>query len=214
MNAIDTLDGPRTLARFELTPDTLGYIERFASIMATAGETIPGQYRNNPGNCAAVTIQALIWGMNPFALAAKTHFVGGSIGYEAQAIIAAVNNSGRLSVRLDWEWFGAWESIIGKFEERESRKKMNEHGEPLKYRVPAWRVEDEDGLGVRCFATLKGEDKPRELVIYMKQARVRNSTLWADDPKQQIAYLSAKRWSRLFTPEVVLGIRTPDELAA
>lgn len=205
-------DGPRVLTRFELNPDTLGYIERFANLMATAGVTVPEPYRGKPGNCAAVTIQALQWGMNPFAVAAKTHFVNNQIGYEAQLIIAAVNTSGLLTGRIDWEWFGDWDHIIGRFVERESKTKKNEHGDPVRYRVPAWNIEDEEGLGVRCFATLRGESKPRVLEIFMKQARVRNSTLWADDPKQQIAYLAGKRWSRLHTSEVVFGVRTPDEL--
>ncbi|OLL27444.1 hypothetical protein BTH42_31860 [Burkholderia sp. SRS-W-2-2016] len=210
---IETLEEePRALKRFELTADTLGYIERFANLMATAGVTVPEPYRGKPGNCAAVTIQALQWGMNPFAVAAKTHFVNNQIGYEAQLIIAAVNTSGLLTDRLNWEWFGGWEKIVGQFAERESKTKKNEHGEPVRYRVPAWNIEDEEGLGVRCFATLKGEREPRVLTIMMKQARVRNSTLWADDPKQQIAYLSGKRWSRLHTSEVVFGVRTPDEL--
>ena len=206
-------DPPRGIVkRFELTPDTLGYIERFAGLMATAGVTVPEPYRGKPGNCAAVTIQALQWGMNPFAVAAKTHFVNNQIGYEAQLIIAAVNTSGLLADRLNWEWFGDWEKIVGQFVERESKTKKDDNGNAQKYRVPAWKLEDEDGLGVRCFATLKGEDKPRVLEILMKQARVRNSTLWADDPRQQIAYLSGKRWARLHASEVVFGVRTPDEL--
>lgn len=46
----------------------------------------------------------------------------------------------------------------------------------------------------------------------MTQARTRNSTLWTEDPKQQIAYLAQKRWARLYCPDVLLGVYTPDEL--
>ena len=28
----------------------------------------------------------------------------------------------------------------------------------------------------------------------MKQARTRNSPLWTEDPKQQLAYLAGRRW--------------------
>lgn len=34
----------------------------------------------------------------------------------------------------------------------------------------------------------------------------------ADDPRQQLAYLAVKRWSRLYCPDVILGVYTPDEL--
>lgn len=71
---------------------------------------------------------------------------------------------------------------------------------------------DEEGIGIIIKARLKGEDQPRELDLLLAQARVRNSTLWADDPRQQLAYLAVKRWARLFCPDVILGVYTPDEL--
>jgi hypothetical protein len=51
------------------------------------------------------------------------------------------------------------------------------------------------------------------LELLMTQARTRNSTLWTEDPKQQIAYLAERRWARLYAPDVLLGVYTPDELA-
>ncbi|MDF3623268.1 recombinase RecT, partial [Enterobacter hormaechei] len=85
-------------------------------------------------------------------------------------------------------------------------------GEKGEYRVPGWTLADEAGIGIIIRATLKGEDQPRELDLLLAQARTRNSTLWADDPRQQLAYLAVKRWARLFCPDVILGVYTPDEL--
>jgi hypothetical protein len=50
--------------------------------------------------------------------------------------------------------------------------------------------------------------------LLMAQAVVRNSTLWVEDPKQQIGYLSGARWGRLHTPEATMGIYTPEEFDA
>ncbi|MNN40807.1 RecT family protein [compost metagenome] len=50
------------------------------------------------------------------------------------------------------------------------------------------------------------------MTLLLQQARTRNSTLWADDPKQQLAYLGVKRWARLYTPDVILGVYSVDEL--
>src|SRR5256885_12962122 len=58
------------------------------------------------------------------------------------------------------------------------------------------------GLGVRVWATFRGEEEPRVLELLLAQARTRNSTLWADDPRQHLAYLATKRWSRLYCPDV------------
>jgi len=40
----------------------------------------------------------------------------------------------------------------------------------------------------------------------------KNSPLWKTDPAQQLAYLAVKKWARLYTPDVILGVYTPDEL--
>ncbi|MBZ6064396.1 recombinase RecT, partial [Escherichia coli] len=67
-------------------------------------------------------------------------------------------------------------------------------------------------LTVRVWASLIGESEPRTLTISMAQAGVRNSPLWEQDPRQQLAYLCVKRWARLHAPDVLLGVYTPDEL--
>lgn len=183
-----------------------------AEIMALGRATVPKHLQGNKGDCLAVCLQATQWRMNPFAVAQKTHIVNGVLGYEAQLVIAVINNSGAITGRIDWEWFGPWEKIVGRFKTVESKTRKDDDGNPKKFIVPDWKPEDEIGLGVIVRATLKGEPQPRELVLLLTQARTRNSTLWAEDPKQQIAYLAAKRWGRLHTPDVMLGIYTPDEL--
>ncbi len=106
--------------------------------------------------------------------------------------------------RLHYEWHGAWEKVIGKF--------TIKNGDKGEYRVPGWKLEDEQGLGVKVWVTFRGEDEPRVLELLLAQARTRNSTLWADDPRQQLAYLATKRWSRLYCPDVILGVYSPDAL--
>jgi hypothetical protein len=178
---------------------------RVADMMASARATVPKHFRGNPGDCLAVCMQAATWNMNPFAVAQKTFLVGdsGTLGYEAQLVSAVINNSGAVKDRFHFEWYGPWERVIGKFTVKRSEK-----GE---YRVPGWSMADEEGCGIRVWATIKGETEPRELSLLLAQARVRNSTLWADDPKQQLAYLAQKRWARLYAPDVILGVYTPDE---
>ena len=184
-----------------------------AKLMATATIAVPAHFRGKPGDCLAVVMQSAQWGMNPFAVAQKCFSVNGTLGYEAQLVGAVVNTRAPIVGRLQYEWFGPWERILGKFIERESKTKKDDNGYPIKYRAPGWDIKDEEGLGVTIRATLRGEQAPRELTLLMTQARTRNSTLWADDPKQQLAYLATKRWARLYCPEVILGVYTPDELA-
>lgn len=179
-------------------------IQRLAEIMASGKTTVPTHLRGSVGDCFAVCMQAMQWGMNPFAVAQKTHLVNGALGYEAQLVAAVINNSRVVADRFRFEWFGPWDRVVGKY-----ATKRNEQGK--EYRTPSWTMSDEEGCGVRVSATLRGEREPRVLELLLSQARVRNSSLWADDPKQQLAYLAQKKWARLYAPDVILGVYTPDE---
>lgn len=201
-----------TSAALILDETSMARMERLATLMATGRATVPKHLRGNVGDCLAIVMQSIQWKMNPYAVASKTHFVNDNIGYEAQLVNAVINTMAPTQDRIHYEWFGEWERVIGKFKEIESRNKKDDNGHPVKYRVPDWNLKDEEGLGIKVWATFKGESEPRELTLLLAQARVRNSPLWADDPRQQLAYLAVKRWSRLYCPDVIMGVYTPDEL--
>lgn len=187
------------------SPDILDQLIRLAEIMANSRVTVPAHLAGNASDCLAVAMQARQWQMNPFAVAQKTFTVSGVLGYEAQLVNAVITTMAPTRDRLHYEWFGPWENVIGKFTEKTS-------GKGNKYVAPDWTLNDESGCGVRVWATMKNETEPRVLELLLPQAQVRNSTLWASDPKQQLAYLAVKRWARLHCPDVILGVYTPDEL--
>ncbi|HHR4088589.1 TPA: RecT family recombinase [Salmonella enterica] len=169
------------------SPEGMDRLVRFATLMADSKATVPQHLAGKPADCLAVTMQAAQWGMNPFAVAQKTHVVNGTLGYEAQLVNAVVSSSNLLSTRLNYRWDGDWSKVNGKSDKSPS-------------------------LTVTVSAVLKGEAEPRELTISMAQAGVRNSPLWEQDPRQQLAYLCVKRWARLHAPDVLLGVYTSDEL--
>jgi len=179
-------------------------IMRLADIMAKGRSTIPDHLKGSSADCAAVVMQAMQWKMNPFAVAQKTHLVNGTLGYEGQLVNAAIQSSGVTRDRFNYEWFGTWEKIIGKTRVCEAAAKGKpgdkDYKKAYQYRVPDYPMQEEEGCGVRIWATLRGESEPRYLELLLVQATVRNSPLWATDPRQQLAYLAVKRWSRLYAP--------------
>ncbi|HBC1357690.1 TPA: recombinase RecT [Escherichia coli] len=169
------------------SPEGMNQLVRFAELMSQSKATVPKHLEGKPADCLAVTMQAAQWGMNPFAVAQKTHVVNGTLGYEAQLVNAVVSSSSLLATRLNYRWSGDWSNVNGK-------------------------TDKSPNLTVTVSAVLKGEAEPRELTISMAQAGVRNSPLWEQDPRQQLAYLCTKRWARMHAPDVLLGVYTPDEL--
>lgn len=199
--------GQANMLSLMMNVDFMASIDKMASMMASGKTTVPQHLRGNQADCFAICLQAIQWGMNPFPVAQKTHLVNGTLGYEAQLVNAVVVNSGAIKGRFDYEFFGPWERVIGKF--KVIRKEKD--GKPVEYRVPDWTFADESGCGVKVIAHLSS-GQAREVTLLLQQARTRNSTLWADDPKQQLAYLGVKRWARLYTPDVILGVYSVDEL--
>ena len=74
-----------------------------------------------------------------------------------------------------------------------------------------------DGAGAdrkcRAGAKIKGEDEITWGTWSVSSSQpIKNSPLWKSDPDQQLAYLSVKKWARLYCPHAIQGVYTPDEM--
>lgn len=172
------------------SPSGLQKLQAFAEVMAQGKATVPTHLSGKPADCLAIALQAAQWGMNPYAVAQKTHLVNGTLGYEAQLVNAVITSSTAVQGRFKYEYGGDWD----------------------KFKPGAANASNERGLTVRVGAVLKGET---EITwgepLYMEYVTTRNSPLWKTAPKQQLAYLAVKYWARLYCPDVILGVYTPDE---
>lgn len=93
------------------SPEGMDRLVRFATLMADSKATVPVHLAGKPADCLAVTMQAAQWGMNPFAVAQKTHIVNGTLGYEAQLVNAVVQRSGAIKGRFHYEYKGEGSSL-------------------------------------------------------------------------------------------------------
>ena len=191
-NIITTEQAPNTISASNavFNVQALGQLTAFADLMAQSAVTVPKHLAGKPADCMAIVMQAMQWGMNPYAVAQKTHLVNGVLGYEAQLVNAVISSSSAIQGRFHYEYGGDWERIAGQKDGR-----------------------DELGLFIRVGAVLRGEaDITWGEAIYLADITTRNSPLWKTAPKQQIAYLAVKYWARLYCPEVILGVYSPDEV--
>lgn len=164
----------------------------FADIMATGRVTVPKHLQNSPGDCLAITMQSVQWGMNPFAVAQKTHIVNGALGYEAQLYNSVVCASGAIRGRFHYQFFGDWD----------------------KFRMGGFSKDTERGCGVNVGAVIRGENELTWLPmpVFMENCATRNSPNWKSKPQQQLCYVAVRDWTRLYTPDVILGVYAEDEL--
>jgi hypothetical protein len=160
-----------------LLPRDFGEVVAFAELMSKADIAVRKHFRGNAGACMAVTLQAMRWGMDPFAVANKTYFVNDQLAYEAQLVAAVVITTAPIARRPDYEFIG-------------------------------------EGAGLKCIVTvemLDGSTKKYESPL-LGAIKTKNSPLWVADPQQQLGYFSIRSWARRHTPDVIMGVYTPDEL--
>ncbi len=205
----------QTQSNMMLFDDTVfAQLERIATMM-TSGQVMMPKHLKAKGDCFAVVMQAAQWGMNPYAVAQKTFLVSGTLGYEAQLINAVISTSSAIKGHFHYEYGGDWESIAGRPSGKKQIADKYNAGQKKWIDVKGWGDEEEKGLFIKVGAKLAGDDnitwgEP----VYLAPITIRNSGLWVTDPKQQIAYLSVKKWARMYTPGVILGVYTPDEIEA
>jgi len=77
---------------------------KMANLMASSKATVPKHLQGNEGDCAAVILQSMNWGMKPvWLLLKKTHLVNGTLGYEAQLVNAVVMGNNHITGRFHYE---------------------------------------------------------------------------------------------------------------
>ena len=128
-------------------------MERIADLMASGRTTVPQHIRGSKGDCFAIVLQSMQWGMNPIAVAQKTHIVNGTLGYEAQLVNAVVQQSGTITGRFHYEYHGnspAMECRVGAVIRGESEITWGEWLNESKVTTknsPLWKTNPKQQLG-------------------------------------------------------------------
>jgi len=163
-----------TTGNTALTPTSMDSAMQLAEMMSR-GKLVPSHLHNSPGDCLMVIEAAMRWQMSPFAVAQCTSVIQGKLMFEGKLVAAALNASGILSSRLDYDFSG-----------KDAQR------------------------AVTVRATLKGETKPREVTVFLSEAKTSNG-MWTKQPDQQLVYAGTRVWARRHAPEVMLGVYAPEE---
>jgi hypothetical protein len=124
-----------------------------AKVMSGSKVTVPKHLQGNEGDCLAIVFQAMNWGMNPFAVAQKTHLVNGTLGYEAQLVNAVIQESNAIVGRFRYEYQGDGNSLqcrVGAVLRGESEITWNEwlkSSEVTTKNSPLWKTNPKQQLG-------------------------------------------------------------------
>ena len=81
----------------------------FAKMMALSQIGVRKHLRGNVGACLAITVQAVEWGMSPFAVANKSYLVNDQIAYESQLVQAVILRRAPIKGRFQFAYTGEGE---------------------------------------------------------------------------------------------------------
>ena len=154
MNELQTQEAPTAnVGAMMFNPGAMNSLLAFADMMAKSSVTVPDHLKNKPADCMAIAMQAMQWGMNPFAVAQKTHIVSGRLGYEAQLVNAVVQQSNAIRGAFSYEFQGAGDALecrVGAVLRGESDVTWGEWlrcGSVTTKNSPLWKVNPKQQLG-------------------------------------------------------------------
>lgn len=156
MNDLQTIEAPAqqpSTSALMFSPAHLQAMVTFADMMAKSSVTVPDHLKGKPADCLAIAMQATQWGMNPYAVAQKTHIVSGRLGYEAQLVNAVVQQSGAIVGAFHYEYQGTGEAIECRVGAVLRGQEAITWGEWLKNKdvttrnSPLWKVNPKQQLG-------------------------------------------------------------------
>lgn len=162
-----------------------------AKMMSMSGSAVPAHCRTNVGMCFAICLQAMEWKMSPFAVANKSYVTNDRLNYESQLVHAVIEARAPLRERLRVRYEGDGDERIcvvsgwfkGEAAPREHRSS------PLKDARPPIAPSRKTGEMVR-----------------------KGSPLWDKKPDVQMFYDTSRDFCRIYCPDVLMGIYTPDEV--
>lgn len=83
-----------------------------AYLMSGSSLAVRKHLRNDPGACFGIVIQAVEWGMSPYAVANKSYVVNDQLAYESQLIQAVILRRAPIKGRIKFAYEGEGEDRI------------------------------------------------------------------------------------------------------
>lgn len=145
---------------------------------------VPKVYQNDAANCFIAVNIAYRLGADPLMVMQNLYIVHGKPSWSSQFYISAVNSCGRFSA-LRYEFRG---------------------------------TEGKDDWGCRAFATDKATGDRLEgdwITISLAKAEQwfgKEGSKWKTMPGQMLRYRAATFWTRVYAPELTMGLQTKEEI--
>ena len=150
--------------------------------MLASSKLVPAAFANNLGDCVVALEMAQRIGASPLAVMQNLHIIHGKPSWSSQFIIGALNSSGKFS--------------------------------PLRFDMSG------EGMAAECFAWAMEKGSGERLegpAVSMQMAKdegwlSKSGSKWKTMPDLMLRYRAAAFFGRLYAPEILMGMRSEDEV--
>lgn len=167
-------------------------MQRVASMLSKT-DFIPSRFKGNVGNCMIALDMATIMNMHPLMLMRTMYVVHGQPGFEGKFVSALINNSGRYTDPLEYEWAGKKGQAEWGCRAYATRKST---GKKIFGPWVTWEMVQKEG-----WSKPKGT-APNNIQI----------SKWMTMPEIMFMYRSATFFGRVHDSDLLMGMKTVDEL--
>lgn len=179
----ETQENGRSISAFA-TADTFATAQRMAKALA-GSDMVPKMYRGNVPNCLVAMELANRTGASILMVMQNLDVIHGKPSWRSTFLIAAVNSCGRFTP-LRFEEAGERDTDDWSMRATARDRKT---GEPLEGEWITWRMAKDEGWVDR------------------------SGSKWKTMPGQMMRYRAAAFWTRVYAPEIALGMHTADEVS-
>jgi hypothetical protein len=161
-------------------------------------------WKQTNANCLLVANQAERWQADVFAVAGESYVVGNKLSYQGKLVAAMINKWADLKHQVE-PIYG-----IGKGDDLACvvfGSRVLETIPDEAYPLLESYADHEDRKALRALSRM-GVLAVR---ISVGQAKTSND-MWRKDPEQKLWYSGVTKWARRYSPEVILGVMTDDDV--
>ena len=163
------------------TSDNFQMAYQMAKALASS-TIVPRDYQNNPSNCLIAIEQAQRLGVSPMMVMQNLYVIQGRPSWSSKFLIAAINNSGKLDIELQFD------------------EQNDKEGKP--FSCLCWTTK-----GGRRVEGMRVDMDMAKAEGWISK----NGSKWRTMPKLMLRYRAASFFSNLNCPELTLGLYTQEE---
>lgn len=181
-----TVTQPQAIAAPNPSKDALNALWAHAKMLSDS-DLVPQAYRAKPSNCVIAIELAARLGSSPLMIMQSLDIIQGKPSWSSKFLIATVNASGRFTpLRFKYEHERTKDWSCTAFAS-DIDPKTGEVGEPLYGPTVDLKMASDEGW------------------------LSKNGSKWKTMPQLMLAYRAAAFWTRLYCPEVSMGLHTSEE---